>query len=517
MSDELPDLPATPDGWAVASVRSLVTTLQYGISTKADAGKTGVPIVRMGNIQKGELDLSDLKYVPRSKELAAVRLARGDVLFNRTNSPDLVGKSAVVDVDGEMVFASYLIRLVTRGDAIDPKYLCLWINSAWGREWAARVKTDGVSQSNINGTKLGDMPVPVAPLPEQRRIVDRVEMLLEEVNRAKGRLDRVLFVLRRFRQAVLAAACSGALTREWRDEHPGLAPPSAMRPHAAGQSRRGRLWGAGEVPELTDEERTAIPDSWTWMKVGELGENPEDAVQIGPMSMKSSDFTESGVTVLNVGCVQPGRVDTVKCDYLPPAKADEFERYRVLANDVLFTRSGTVGRCAVAGPEHEGAVITFHLLRVRPDQRRCSSMYLWAAFQGAPSIRRQTGEGQIGSTRGGFNTRLLASLDVPLPPRQEQDEIIRIVKQYFLLAETIERRLRVATERAERLPQSILAKAFSGELVPTEAELAQTEGRSYETAAQLLMRVTTSAGSKSRSGAQRRRTSKTARAGSSAT
>jgi type I restriction enzyme S subunit len=205
--------------------------------------------------------------------------------------------------------------------------------------------------------------------------------------------------------------------------------------------------------------------------------------------MKSSEFTESGVPVLNVGCVQPGWIDISKCDYLPEGKAKAFERYRIQAGDVLFTRSGTVGRCAIAGPGQAGHVITFHLLRVRPDRKVCLPKYLWAAFQGAPSIRRQTDEGQIGSTRSGFNTGLLSSLDVPVPPLVEQHEIVRRVDALFALADTIEKQVEAAITRADYLMPSILAKAFRGELVPTEAELARQEGRDYEPASVLLERI----------------------------
>jgi type I restriction enzyme S subunit len=136
--------------------------------------------------------------------------------------------------------------------------------------------------------------------------------------------------------------------------------------------------------------------------------------------------------------------------------------------------------------------MTFHLLRVRPNQTRCSSKYLWAVFQGAPTVRWQTGESQIGSTRGGFNTGLLSALDVPLPPPAEQTEIVRRVEALMNLADAIERRVAAAAARADKLTQSILAKAFragEGGLVPTEAALARAEGRDYEPASALLERL----------------------------
>jgi type I restriction enzyme, S subunit len=243
------------------------------------------------------------------------------------------------------------------------------------------------------------------------------------------------------------------------------------------------------VPELTDDERESVPDNWSWVKVGELGDGADEAVQVGPMSMQSRDFEDSGVPVLNVGCIQTGWFDKSKLNYMPATKASAFGRYCIRAGDILFTRSGTIGRCAVATPAEQGHLMTLHLLRVRPDQRKALSAYLCYVFQGAPHIQRQMKEAAIGSTRAGFNTNLLAGLDVPIPSLPEQREIVRRVGALFKLADRIEAKLAAARQRVDALPQAVLAKAFRGELVPTEAELARREGRDYEPAADLLARI----------------------------
>ncbi|HSG38390.1 MAG TPA: hypothetical protein VLE27_02035, partial [Thermoanaerobaculia bacterium] len=100
------------------------------------------------------------------------------ILFNRTNSPELVGKAAVFDADLEAVFASYVVRVECDERLIDSRYLCWWINSPWGRRWARTVRTESVSQSNINISRLVTMPVPFPPLEEQRLIVQRIEEYL---------------------------------------------------------------------------------------------------------------------------------------------------------------------------------------------------------------------------------------------------------------------------------------------------------------------------------------------------
>lgn len=502
--EELLSVDDLPLGWAMSTVRDVVDVLQYGTSTKADSDeKVGVPVLRMGNIQDGRLDLSDLKFVPRSREINGVRLRQWDIIFNRTNSPELVGKSAVIDVDKEMVFASYLIRLRTRPQIGDPRYLCSWINSAWGREWARRVRTDGVSQSNINGSKLAEMPLPLAPLPEQHRIVEQVEALFAQVNKAKDRLDRVKQILTRFRQAVLAAACSGKLTEDWRHLHPdvpsgaaSVAVQLARRRHAwegwkqASPSRRRERYVEPVVSDRTLPED--LPSTWAWIRLGLLGDDPLAAVQTGPFGamLHRDEFVPSGVPVIAVGNLTGLGFTTDDLYYVTAKKAAQLERFNVNAGDLLFARSGaTLGKVCVAPDLVRDWRMTGHILRGRLHEAVIRPHLAAFALWGSPCVVEQVSESTRGVTRPGYNTELLESIHLPLPPLAEQDEIIRRVDGMFALADTIDRRLGAATARAERLPQSILSKAFRGELVSTEAELARAEGRSYESAEDLLKRV----------------------------
>jgi type I restriction enzyme S subunit len=142
----------------------------------------------MGNIQDGEIDWSDLKYTSDDAEIKQYSLSAGTVLFNRTNSPALVGKSAVYRGDREAIFAGYLIA-VRCSEELVPDYLSLLLNSEYGRQWRTVVKTDGVSQSNISGSKLVNFPVLWWPRDTQLAIVDRVTALKSQVIRVRSSLE----------------------------------------------------------------------------------------------------------------------------------------------------------------------------------------------------------------------------------------------------------------------------------------------------------------------------------------
>jgi type I restriction enzyme S subunit len=210
-------LPELPAGWATVALGDVLERVQQGTSVRSEAhaGESapgGVPVLRMPNIQEGEIDLRNLKYVPlEAADLASFRLRRGDILFNRTNSPELVGKAAVFETDLQAIFASYLLRLIADERLVVPRYVCYWINSPWGRAWARAVRTDCVSQSNINGSKVLAMPLPAPPLAEQREIVRRIEALFAVAWRTEERLAAAVIRVERLPRAILSRALNGDL------------------------------------------------------------------------------------------------------------------------------------------------------------------------------------------------------------------------------------------------------------------------------------------------------------------
>jgi type I restriction enzyme, S subunit len=485
-----------PEGWVLTTLGELSI---YVTSGSRDWSKYysdhGALFIRTQDINQNKLtSVDEIARVALPKQVEGKRtlVTQGDLLITITGAN--VGKCAHVDIPLPEAYVSQSVALVRLAKGFGGRYVQRQLISPGADDERTPLQQSayGVGRPVLNLDNVRDAPIVLAPFSEQQRIVAKIDKLLSQVDSACNRLSRVSAIFKRFRQAALAAACSGRLTQDWRDKNTNVEDFSAQestKEITRNKRRAGRLWGAGLVPELTDEERRSLPDVWTWKRVKDLGQDPDETVQVGPMSMQSKDFAASGVPVLNVGCVQWGCFDESKLDYMPPDIASDFERYRIEKGDVLFTRSGTVGRCAVASDKQNKYLMTFHLLRVRCDARRCLPEYLQMVFQGAKNIRRQTEAAAIGSTRAGFNTNLLANLDVPLPPLPEQREIVRVVNKLFHIADSIEKQVAEATVRSVKVTQSILAKAFRGELVPTEAELARREGRDYEPASVLLERI----------------------------
>jgi type I restriction enzyme, S subunit len=204
-----------PVGWAWTTVGAVASRLDYGSSVRASTdAEDGVAMLRMGNIKGGRLDLQDLKYMPADHpDATKMRLAPGDVLFSRTNSPALVGKTACYMGDPDpAAFASYLIR-VRFVEGVDPRWASMYMNSDAGRAYISQVRVQQVGQANVSGAKLAQMPLAVPPLEEQSKILEEVDRLVVVLDRLGSSVDRAERQARRLRQTILGLALSGGLTR----------------------------------------------------------------------------------------------------------------------------------------------------------------------------------------------------------------------------------------------------------------------------------------------------------------
>ena len=207
-----------PENWQWVNLSDVAHDFSYGTSSKS--AKTGsVPVLRMGNIRDGKLDWTDLVYTSDIEQIDKYRLSPGDILFNRTNSPALVGKTAMYSEEEEAIYAGYLIR-IRCGDELLPEYLTYCLNSPIGRAFCWEVKSDAVSQSNISATKLKTFRFPLAPLGEQRQILDIVDRTFTAIDRLVEEHDIGRKRLEQFEQSILAMVFRGELVAQDPNDEP---------------------------------------------------------------------------------------------------------------------------------------------------------------------------------------------------------------------------------------------------------------------------------------------------------
>lgn len=196
--------------YPIKNLGELCTDVEYGTSSKSQA-KGKIPVLRMGNIQQGKLDWSDLVYSSDKTEIKKYTLRYNDVLFNRTNSPELVGKTAIFKGEMPAIFAGYLIRINRIDSLLDPDYLCYFLNSSDAIAYGKTVVISSVNQANINGTKLKTYPIPAPPVSVQKEIVAKLNDLATEVEGLEAVYQQKLDALAELKKSILHQAFTGQL------------------------------------------------------------------------------------------------------------------------------------------------------------------------------------------------------------------------------------------------------------------------------------------------------------------
>ncbi len=448
-----------PQSWAVSSIGALADKGQYGWTTKAaQAGE--VRFLRTTDITKGRIDWSSVPFCAEvPADLDKYLLEPGDIVISRAGS---VGFSRLMEkIPCNTVFASYLIRFKPSSTVV-PRYLAAYLNSDayWKGIGAASV---GIALANVNAKSLAALPVPLAPLAEQKRIADKLDTVLTRVDAVNTRLARVAPLLKRFRQSVLAAATSGRLTEDWRG--------GAM--------------------------------DWTSVPAAEICEK----VQSG--GTPKAGFAEAGVPFLKVYNIVDQRV---AFDYKPQFVSQaihesELRKSQVFPNDVLMNIVGPpLGKVAVVPADHSAWNINQAITLFRPSTKITSQWIYILLCEGAPirDVLART-KGSVGQVN--ISLSQCRAFEFQVPSVEEQTEIVRRVETLFAFADRLEARLAQAQTAATRLTPALLAKAFRGELVPQDPN--------DEPAAELLRRLqaqraTAVSASKTGTGRGRGRTAATA-------
>jgi type I restriction enzyme, S subunit len=411
-----------------------------------------VPYLRVANVQNGYLDLGEVKTIEiRHSEIDRYSLKPNDILFTEGGDRDKLGRGAVWKGEIECcvhqnhVFAA---RLRTRN--VLPVWVSLASQAQYARDYFMAVARQTVNLASINATKLRSFPVPVPPIHEQHRLLAKHERLTSESRNARKALDRVLVLLKRFRQAVLAAAFRGELT-----ERAGNGEPAEALLARQNRAREPRAVGVGRLQHL--------PAGWAWAQFGDL----LTELKNGYFS-KAPALEPLGTPILRISAVRPMSVSFDDLRYLPGIEAETLSRYRLNNGDLLFTRyNGSlelVGVCGMVRGVSPDVIYPDKLIRARALTDIVLPEYLELYF--ATRTPRDIIEDKAKSSAGqqGVSGKDLKAVPVALAPLQEQNRIVARVRALFAHAERIERAAGMAQLRAERIDQAMLARAFRGEL-----------------------------------------------------
>lgn len=369
------------------------------------------------------LYVKETKPGSQIKAAKLYRIKSGDFVYNRLFA--WKGSFAVADevADGCYVSNEFPTFTVAK-DRVDARYLWRYFSrqSAWNEALGVSYGATPTSRNRLKERDFLAMTIPLPPVAEQRRIVAKIEHLAAKIDQAHGLHKQV-----------------------------GVA-SDALLP--------------ARINELYVADPLQVPEGWDWMSIKDLGPDGIDTVQTGPFGaqLKKHEFTTEGRPVLAIGNVQWGKLDLTSIDHVTDEKAQELSRYLLAEGDVLFTRSGTVGRSAVVPAAADGWLMTGHILRVRLDRIRVDPRYLYSGFRGSQRIQEQV-EGSIrGATRAGFNTKLLERVELAVPPLEVQRRIVTYLDGLQAKVDRLKALQQKTAAELDALLPSILDRAFKGEL-----------------------------------------------------
>jgi type I restriction enzyme, S subunit len=343
----------------------------------------------------------------------------------------------------------------------------------------------GSTFPNVSSQTLESINFPLPPLNEQRRIVEKIEALSAHSRNAREALDAIPALLEQFRQSVLAAAFRGDLTADWRAQHPDVEPAQELV--AKAKQDKERILGTYTEPSpLEVDELPEIPNSWIWSLPQTLSAHESNSICAGPFGtiFKAKDFRDKGIPIIFLRHVAQGEYLTHKPGFMDIEKWEElFQPYSVYGGELLITKLGDPpGTCAIYPEDIGPAMVTPDVIKMSNNSDVSESQYLMHYFNSELSKKIAFGVA-YGVTRLRMNLTIFRSLPVPVAPLEEQAEICKQIKKIFASITLVEEQYLSNCIQLSELDQSILAKAFRGQLVPQDP--------TDEPASHLLARIRT--------------------------
>lgn len=409
-----------PVGWTLTTFGEIAGKGQYGWTTKATT-EGEIKLLRTTDITKGAINWASVPFCqdnPPDPEKYSLRPR--DILISRAGS---VGFAALIEtVECPCVFASYLIRFILDEKAANPRFIIHFLKSPYYWQEIEEASA-GIALSNVNASKLSSIYVPLPPLNEQRRIAAKLDTTLAAVDACRQRLDGVAAILKRFRQAVLAAATSGELTREWRGERGDFS-----HWQEKGLAELGEF-GRGRSRHRPRNDPRLYGGDYPFIQTGDVANAKGDWLAAHSQTYSNFGLAQSRIWPSSTLCI------TIAANIADTA---------LLEYPACFPDS----------------VVGFVADRAQVEP-------LFAKWM-IDSVADKLESFAPATAQKNINLSILDQVVFSVPPLQEQTEIISRAQKLFSLADQLEARLTAARKVVDRLTPALLAKAFRGELVPQD-------------------------------------------------
>ncbi|MBD2318171.1 restriction endonuclease subunit S [Phormidium tenue] len=455
-----------PIGWEIACIKDLCEfNPKHNREISDDLEISFVPMSSVDGIN-GRIQTHEVKRLGELRK-GYTHFTDGDVIFAKISPCMENGKVAVAkDLVNSIACGSTEFHVLRSQGAVLPEYLYRFLRQERYLYNAAHNMTGVVGQRRLPKDFLLDTEFRIPPLNEQRRIVEKVEALMVRSRRAKEALDAIPKLIEQFRQSVLAAAFRGDLTADWREQNPNIEPASVLLERIRkerelfNQSTKDKLLFSSEIDEQ-GLQISDIPESWETVRSKELF----SFVTSGSRGW-AKYYSEKGSIFIRMGNLNRQTIkldlDSIQRVQLP--EGIEGTRTKVKENDILISITADCGMIGLVPASFPEAYVNQHVALARPVNYICPQYLAWYLASSEGGVK-QFRDLQRGATKVGLVLGDIQSLLIPLPSLQEQIKIVEMIDIVFNRIEYIESEYINLAKNLDTLNQSILSKAFKGELV----------------------------------------------------
>lgn len=432
------------EDWSKCTVDDLIELMKNGSSAKQYNEKVGFPITRIETISAETIDLERVKYIEENDDelLEKHSLKRGDILLSHINSDSHLGKTAIYKNQTETLIHGINLLLLRPCPHVEPDFLNYQFKHLRSKGKFIEVAQRAVNQSSINQRKLKTFDLELPPAPIQRAIVAKIEELFSSLDSGIADLKKAQEQLKIYKQAILKKAFEGKL-----------------------------------IQNCSAPQR---------IKLGSVIEKPKYGTS------KKCSTEQKGMPVLRIPNIDNGGISTEELKY---ASFDEkeLESLSLKEGDILTIRSNgsidLVGKCALITKKDVDFLYAGYLIRLRPDNKLINSKFLLFCML-SHELRVQI-ESKAKSTSGvnNINSGELQGLEIPIFPLNQQEKIVKQIEVQFSICDNVLNDVTQLMESSEALRQSILKKAFEGNLLSEEEIGKAKKEHDYEPAEVLLQKI----------------------------
>ena len=463
-----------PSNWVWTRLGEVINIFRGLSYTKNDEVENGYLVLRGNNLTDSGLSFLENIYVDEKVAVKGVKVKKDDIiLVASTGSSKVIGRACVAKKDYEKTTIGAFLLLCRPKENIIKSWVHYIFKTLRYRLYISE-QAKGTNIKNIKNEYLENFYFPLPPLNEQKRIVEKLDFLFEKTKRAKEIIEEIKVDIENRKISILDRAFKGTLTSKWRNENKTSDVKELLK---SINDEKIKKWEEEclqaekdgnkkpkkpiikEVKDMivpVDEQPYKLPDSWVWVRLGDIIDN----IKYG---YTASSQENGEVKLLRITDIQNDEVNWNTVPYCKISE-EEFETYQLKVRDILIARTGgTIGKTFLIReiPKNLKSVYASYLIKFYPN-KNISEIYLKNYF-GTDLYWKLLKMKSRGTGQPNVNSPSLQALLVPLPPLEEQQEIVRVLDE-VLENENKVKELLELEERIDILEKSILHKAFKGEL-----------------------------------------------------